>query len=348
MTGRPEVVPLIAAIEKERGSRVLTYYLVPGPASMAMDALRPFEEQLMEMGPQRRIDLWILSSGGQTEMPWRLVQTIRSHTDNFGVLVSGMATSAATHVALGANEIVMGPFGLLSPVDPSHQHPLLPKGTNLSDPTGDPMPFPVSVQNLKHAVSFIKREAGKDGLSGEAYSQVMSELFNHVHPLAIGSLEQSYELSKLVTRRMLSTHMDEKADAEEIERLANTLCDDYKSHSFPIGRPEAHRLGLKVTDASDALHKAMIELERYYENLDRNPAPAASMGISSAGSPGMKAVPLGHIDSTQLQYDCLSLQDGHAKAIGGMWAQRKRAAAPTLATPASPAATPTPVAPATP
>src|SRR5438309_635135 len=76
MPGRPDVVPLIEAIETERNSRVLTYYLSPGRANMAMDAIRPFEEQLLEMGHQPRIDLWIFSLGGQTEMPWRLVQTI--------------------------------------------------------------------------------------------------------------------------------------------------------------------------------------------------------------------------------------------------------------------------------
>jgi hypothetical protein len=318
MPGRPDVIPLIEAIEQERKSRVLAYYLVPGRATMAMDAVRSFEEQLLAMGPQKRIDLWIYSNGGQTEMPWRLVHTIRSLADHFGVLVSGLAQSAATHVALGADEIVMGPFGLLSPVDPSRQHPLLPKGTNLEDPSQPEQPFHVSVQDLKHAVSFIKREAGDGGLSGEAYAQVVSTLFEKVHPLAIGALEQSYELSKLITERMLCTHMDAEKDADEIERLVNTMCDDFKSHAFPIGRPEAHRLGLKVTDAPDTLHQAMTKLERYYEGIDFSPRAASSIGMTMASNPSATAASLGHIDSTAQQYDFWTFHDS-GKTLGSTW-----------------------------
>jgi hypothetical protein len=314
VTDRNEVIPLIERIEDLRGSRLIAYFLQPG-VNVAMDAMPCFYDQLRRIGKQPKIDLWVHSSGGQTEFPWRLVPTIRHFCDEFGVLVPEMATSAATHIALGANEIVGGPFTLLSPVDPSRRHPLLPKGIDLTDPTAPETPFPVSVQDLKHAVAFVKREAGEGGLTGQPLAQVLCALFDKVHPLAIGAIEQSYELSKLISRRMLSTHMDPVTEADEIERLTHALCDDFKSHHFPIGITEAQDMGLKITDAEPDLHDAMWALLDYYrETIDRSlqsvaPAAAAAhlAGVRIGGTPTFNSI--GQIDSTAVRYDCNQIVD---------------------------------------
>ena len=338
---RPDVVPLIEEIERLRGSRVITYFLRPG-INMAMDAMDAFNEQLRRIGKTEKIDLWLHSTGGQTEFPWRLVQTVRCFCDHFGVLVPELAQSAATHTALGADEIVMGPFSLLSPVDPYRQHPLLPKGVDLDNPSAPEQPFPVSVQDLKHAVDFVKREAGGEGLSGDAFARVVNALFQHVHPLAVGAIEQSYAMSKLVTRRVLSTHMDEATEAAEIDRLTDALCDDYKSHSFPIGLIEAERLQLKVVRASDDLHAAMWALLEYYsKEISRQlqAIPSASKpllaGVKIAGVAMWNAI--GHIDSTELRYDCDQVVDvapDGPQVRGSAWTQ--------LETPAPAAASSTP------
>jgi hypothetical protein len=331
-TDRPDVVPLIQKIESLRGSRVLTYYLVEG-AQMASDAMPAVYEQLRRIGHQDKIDLWIHSQGGQTELPWRLIQMLRYYCKSLGVLVTEVAQSAATHTALGADEIVMGPFSLLSPVDPARRHPLLPKGIDVNNPGAEAKPFSVSVQDLKHAVAFVKREAGDGGLVGDAYARVISVLFEKVHPLAIGAIEQSYELSKLITRRMLSTHMDEKADAEEIDRLADELCDAFKSHGFPIGVLEAERLGLKVVRAEEELYDAMWDLKRWYDSREHTPTPAPTghtvIGLPVQGQLVIRTI--GHIDSADVRYDCKSLYDlnqGALESRGSNWIQLK-AAVPT-------------------
>jgi hypothetical protein len=287
---------------------------------MAMDAIGPFHQQLREVGRQPKLDLWIHSHGGMTEMPWRLIQLLRCYCDELGVLVTATAQSAATHVALGANEIVMGPLSVLSPVDPSRRHPLGPK---VADQSGEEKPFPVSVQDLKHAVEFLKREAGDGGLSGEAYARVVTALFDKVHPLAIGAIEQSYALSKLITRRMLTTHMDPTAEAEAIDRLVDGLCDDLKSHDFPIAVLEAEALGLKVVRADDALYDAMLELLAYYDGVDRSPRqlPQGAQIIGAfKGQPRVQTV--GHIDSTAIRMNCEGLVDmvgGTFEKKGARW-----------------------------
>lgn len=317
MSDRSDVVPLIRELERLRESRVIAYYL-SGNAQIAFDAMPSFYQQLRLLSKQERIDLWIHSHGGTTEVPWRIVQMVRAHCRTFGVLVTEVAQSAATHIALGADEIVMGPFSLLSPVDPTRQHPLLPQG-----PGGQPLA--ISVQDLKHAVEFVNREAGPTRLTADAYAQIITALFDKVHPLALGAIEQSYSLSKLITKRMLATHMDEKKEAEEIQRLADALCDDYKSHQFPIGLVEVQRLGLRtVKKASDDLYNAMWRLLEYYQGIDRSQKPLAGRNLVGNLPAGSRAVwgSIGHLDSTERRIDCLSAQalgpDG-VKPIASAW-----------------------------
>src|SRR5205807_10040554 len=88
---------------------------------MADDAVRVFFDQFLEIQdkPIERLDIYLCSNGGVTTVPWRLVSLAREHCKSFGVIVPYRAYSAATMLAIGADEIVMHPFGELGPIDPT-------------------------------------------------------------------------------------------------------------------------------------------------------------------------------------------------------------------------------------
>src|SRR5690606_11794934 len=50
---------------------------------------------------------------------WELVNLLREYDVEFSVLIPYHARSAATLIALGAKEVVMGKMGSLGPIDPS-------------------------------------------------------------------------------------------------------------------------------------------------------------------------------------------------------------------------------------
>ncbi len=100
---------------------------------------------------------------------------------------------------------------------------------------------------MRHAMKFIRDEMNlKTTSSPETWAQIISALFDKIHPLAIGAIEQSYALSKLTARSCLETHMDAQNDAEKIESIIDTLYDDYMSHQYRISRQEAKNIGLNV------------------------------------------------------------------------------------------------------
>jgi hypothetical protein len=260
----PKVKPLIEDLQTIRGSKVLTYFLSDG-AAIGEDVIVYMYEHLLRMGHQAQIDLYLVSRGGATEVPWRIVTMIREFCDKFTVLLPYHAASAATHISLGADEIVMTEIAQLGPVDPSRTHPLLPADPFLP---GAQRPMAISVQDLRHFIQFVEKE-GSEGVNvrPEDPTAIYVELMRQVHPLVIGAMEQSYTMAKQLTKNMLRLHLDADKDAALIDKLADHLADDFKSHVYPISRQEAKDMGLPVTFADAGLRDAMWALWRYYATM---------------------------------------------------------------------------------
>jgi hypothetical protein len=252
-----EGLALINRVQTIRDSHVLTFVTRPD-VTVRGDVVEQVYEQLREIGRVPRLDLFLHSSGGQTEIPWRLITLIRDFGEHFAVLIPGIAYSAATHLAMGADEIVMGPLSELSPVDPARSHPLLP-----SRKEGEP-PLVVSVQDLRHCVEFVKQEIGDS--APESLATILAALFDKIHPLAIGAIQQSYALSRLITAKALSTHMNPDTEKDQIEKIVNAFSDEFFSHHYRIGWKEAKEKGLKVSCADNELWETMWALLKHYQS----------------------------------------------------------------------------------
>ncbi len=120
-------IKLIEEIEKIRGSKVLCYLttLRPKvPGQIAEDSVRVVFDQLLLLPkkPIEKLDLFLCSNGGSGTVPWRLVSLFREYSENFNVLIPYRAYSAASLLALGADSIVMHPFGELGPIVPGDNY----------------------------------------------------------------------------------------------------------------------------------------------------------------------------------------------------------------------------------
>ena len=285
---------LISRLEKERERPAIVYWTTP-LAQISVGAELPLFDQLRAIGPSQGIDLVLNTGGGVTEAPWRFISLIREYTENLSVLIPHFALSAGTVIALGADEIVMTPLSTLGPIDPSRSHPLLPKRDEASNPE------PISVQDMRHAMKFIQKDVNPGNAdftyTPEAMAHILSALFDKIHPLAIGAIEQSYALAKLIAQRCLGTHMKDEGDVEKIEEIVRKLCDDYKSHLYRIGREEAKELELKVSDASPPVERILSELVAFYN----------SRPVGPFGSGDKTTKQIAWIDSIQIRFRCNQL-----------------------------------------
>ena len=81
-------------------------------------------------------------------------------------------------------------------------------------------------------------EQSPQELTPDAFATVVTKLFERVHPLAIGGIEQSYALGKRISRQLLRTHM---TDEERIEAYWGTV-------SLPFEAGEHKRIAVKIVD----------------------------------------------------------------------------------------------------
>lgn len=258
-------IDLIKKIETKRGSKVLTYVTSdrPGPinARVAMDIIPIVSEQLRLIGKTEKIDLFLYTAGGDTMVPWRLVSMIREYCDTFSVLVPYKAHSAGTMIALGADEIVMSDLSEISPIDPSTANVFNP-----SDPNNPQSKVPISVEDV---VAYFDLAKNKFGIKND---EDLTKIFNkfvesnpQIHPLALGNVNRTHNLIRLLAKRLLKSHKDKMKD-DDIEKVVEFFTEKLYSHTYFVGRKEAkEELGVKsVVEADKELSKLMSDLYAEY------------------------------------------------------------------------------------
>ena len=144
---------LLEALASEREADVLSLVYVdflPVNPMLAGDVTIRLESIILDLGKVKRLVLVLRSTGGVAEIPWRIVSVLRSFCEQLEVIVPRGAMSGATHIALAADSLVMGPLSYLGSVDPTRNHPLLPRDPQSNNPT------PASVQDLRHCLEVRK------------------------------------------------------------------------------------------------------------------------------------------------------------------------------------------------
>jgi hypothetical protein len=238
-------IPIIEKLESLRGSKVICYITSLRPNAvgiMADDAVREFIDHLQRLPQQpiEKLDLFLVSNGGDGVVPWRLVPIFREYAKQFNVLVPFRAYSAATIMALGANEIVMHKFGVLGPIDPTVTNEFNPIELGSNRKLG------ISVEDVKAYVSFIKDTVGIK--HEEELVKTVEILANKIHPLALGNVERFISQSRMIARKLLNMHTSTNEE-HTLDAIIEALASKLFFHGHPINRAEARELGLKALDS---------------------------------------------------------------------------------------------------
>jgi hypothetical protein len=184
---------------------------------------------------------------------------MREYCQSFGVLIPYKAHSAATMLALGANEIVMGPLAELSPIDSSVQTPFNP-------PNADQPNESKTLIGVEDVMGFFSLARDRIGIADQDnLITALTHLTQRVHPLALGAIYRSHALTRLLATRLLEMHYVSEVQKRAIGRIVDELAEKLYYHSFTICRDQARSIGLPVTDASPDVERLMFDLYREYE-----------------------------------------------------------------------------------
>jgi hypothetical protein len=262
---RDNRVKLISEIERIRRSKVICY--ITGDRQgletrIGMDVFPLFYDLLSRVGSAEQLDLFLYSTGGITMAGWGLVNVLREFCKKLTVLIPFKAYSTATLIALGADEIIMGKLGQLSPVDPSVQSPFNPQ---LKDQF-----LPVSVEDVVGFLDLARKEAN---LSGEESSRVVFEkLATDVRPMALGNVYRVREQIGMLARKLLRAQIK---DDEKKDSIVSIFTRERYSHDYLISRQEAREeIGLNILNpVPDDLESKMMDLYTEYANVLELHAP---------------------------------------------------------------------------
>ncbi|MBC8520768.1 MAG: hypothetical protein H8D26_02075 [Methanomicrobia archaeon] len=219
---------IIQEIEKKRDSKVIAYVTSDRlglSVQIAGDVVSLIHEHILGLKEEERLklDLFLYSRGGQSDVPWTIVSMFRefSQKGSFSVLMPYRAHSGATVIALGADEIVMTKKAELGPID-------ITIGSGPYNPTekDSNQRLPISVEDVTGYFSLLEKvgcERPDEKMKG------FELLTNHVHPLALGTVSRLLEETKLVALRLLSTRADPFSEEENHEIMDGTRRNSYEN-----------------------------------------------------------------------------------------------------------------------
>ena len=246
LTGQSQ--KLLIELQKRLGMPMLAYWTSTG-GSICQNDVTAMSRLLGHEKAQARVGLFLKSDGGNPEAALRFVHLLRQKYKHITLLAPFECASAATMVALGANEIHMGPTSYLTAVDSSLKHDLSPVDHHNCLVS-------VSQDEVMRILRLWKDQRSRNNPYPEVYK--------YLHPLVIGALDRSSSLSMRICRELLDYHIASQSKAGRISRALNY---DYPSHSYPITAREARRLGLNIHDLSPAVDGLLRELNHVYAEM---------------------------------------------------------------------------------
>ncbi len=246
--------PIIAEIEKKRGSRFICYLTsdrLNATAIIAKDALPIFFNQLRQFDGLKRLDVLIFTVGGDTLAAFGLGRMVREFASWVEVLVPDRCHSAGTLFSLSADQIFMTRAGTLSPIDPSITTPLNPL-TKVVIPGVPQQLVPVSVESVAGFRSLLKEWSIEKEENVVAAFKILAE---QIHPLALGDVYRSRQQIERLAQKLMSAH---RHDDDEVKKIVGTLTRELGSHDYPISKSEARQLMTKQIAEDDTELEDMV------------------------------------------------------------------------------------------
>ena len=142
-----------------------------------------FERLLDEIDPKdadsTEIDLVLVSFGGDAHITYKVLLELRARCRWLRVIVPDFAKSAATLIALGSDEIYMGPAAELGPFDEQWEHP------NREDRT-------LSALDIANAPKFLAQLAAQR-VTRPSVAHFLQPLADKVDPLTVLQVRRQLE-----------------------------------------------------------------------------------------------------------------------------------------------------------
>jgi len=253
---------LVDEIERTRKRNFICYAsFFQHPAGTIMDIDATLIENILKSIDldryDRNLDLLLHSPGGSPLSAEKVILTCRSYSESFRVIVPKTAMSAATLIAMGADEIVMSDTSEIGPIDPQ-----------MIMTTRDG-------QIMRPAAAFIDAyleliHNAQDAILNNKPPHPFLELLRGMDPSWIQTCLKARDLSRTIAKEYLKKYMLSQKTDEEISHTVEKFMrvGEELSHGRVIRAEKAQEYGLKIEliDKASDLWNRIWELFMRFEN----------------------------------------------------------------------------------
>lgn len=230
------------AVQKLKDSRPDHDFLVIS-SPISRDLHYKLSSLLAAKKKKRKCTVFLTTYGGDPDGGYRIARCLRHHyPDHLRVAVASWCKSAGTLVAIAANELAIGDFGELGPLDIQ-----VHKGSELQERSSGldiVQALAAVTAHTKMTFHEMLRETRGMGLStklsaefaAQVSSAVAAPLFSQIDPMRLGEMQRATRIAFEYGKRLDRYSENLKPDALDL------LINAYPSHSFVIDRKEAKEL----------------------------------------------------------------------------------------------------------
>lgn len=251
---------LIESLQEKRKSHVIAYVLSDRPGaegSIGLDAVDEMYRLVSELKPPggKPLDLFLFAQRGDITVPWQMVGMIREIFDLFNVMVPHKAHGIATMIALGADTVIMGERGELSPVEAFVPEDLRPgeRGPRVKG---------LDVEDAKALMSLME---GFGRVREKQRIDAFLRAMDRIDPLLMGRMQRSVEQARADCLMLLEKRRRGFTEGRN-KKIINRLFSDFLYPHRIVRRSEAvKRLGLKQVRTDGNLEPVFQELLALYQ-----------------------------------------------------------------------------------
>ncbi len=230
-------------LEKLRKSKVIAYVVSDVAFRVGPSTFNPYQMQpehahqmiklLEDVGHHKRISLYLYSRGGDVTVPWPMLNALRSRCDELEILIPYRAHSAATMLAMGGDNILMGRWGELSPIDPTLT-------LTAADPN-NPERITQRAIAVEDITAYLKVVSEQLGIkTAPEVMESFALMANDVGPLILGGIARQQTYIRMVAGRILASR--NKAGAATVnKRIVDNFVTKAAYHRHSIFRDEARK-----------------------------------------------------------------------------------------------------------
>ena len=247
---------LLAKLATERGSPALLLNgeFHVGHEEPVLDLIRSHREDLAS---HEKICVVVHSPGGQLEPFFRMLKAIRIYAAHVEVMVPRWAKSAATFFCLGANEIHMGTFGELGPLDPQRYdpsgaaRPISPLDTLTAVNELKGYSSEVAVELMDSMVLTLLERSHMDipyaiERASQIVPSVVGAIYSRVDIHELGDVSRVLSVSEHYAELVMERWSYPDIDASTRKEIVTRLVRGYPTHGFLIDLEQAQAIGLRA------------------------------------------------------------------------------------------------------